>query len=169
MRTLRNTVLILFMAAASVALAADQPHPAAPTNPMWEKMKTLDGAWTTKTEQGTATTTYHLTSGGSAMLMVVEVPGEGEMTTVFHPVGQTVVGTHYCLAMNQPTFVASPGSDPNVIRFKFKSVDNLKTPETGHMRSLMLKIADADHHTQAWAYREKGKESVETFVAERKK
>jgi hypothetical protein len=162
-------VIVCAMSLAGVALAADQPHPAAPTNPMWEQMKKLEGTWTTKTEQGGASTTYRLTSGGSAMLMVTDVPGEGEMTTVFHPVGQTVVGTHYCLEMNQPTFVASPGTDPNVIAFKFKSVDNLKTPTSGHMRSLVLKIADVDHHAQDWSYREKGKDSVATFVAERKK
>jgi hypothetical protein len=103
------------------------------------------------------------------MIMTTAVPGEGEMTTVFHPVGQTVVGTHYCLAMNQPRFVASPGGDPNVIVFKFRSVDNLKTPNSGHMRALTLKIADAEHHTQDWTYREKGKDSTTTFVAERSK
>jgi hypothetical protein len=71
--------------------------------------------------------------------------------------------------MNQPTFVASAGRDPSVIAFKFKSVDNLKAPTAGHMRTLVLKIPDADHHTQDWSYREKGKDTVATFVAERKK
>ena len=91
------------------------------------------------------------------------------MTTVFHPVGETVVGTHYCLAMNQPTFVASPGSDPNTIVFKFKSVDNLKTPTAGHMRDVTFKFADNDHHTEVWTYRENGKDSADTFAAERRK
>ena len=169
MRALRITALVLLVVTASVALAADEPHPKAPTNPMWEKMKTLEGTWTTKTEYGTSVTTYRLTSGGSAMIQTLVSPGEGEMTTVFHPVGQTIVGTHYCLSMNQPTFVASPGSDPSVISFAFKSVDNLKTPDAGHMRTLTLKIADADHHSQVWGYREKGKDTSDTFVAERKK
>ena len=169
MRSLRITALVLLVATASMTLAAAETHPAAPTNPMWEKMKTLEGAWTTKTEYGTSVTTYRLTSGGSAMIQTLVSPGEGEMTTVFHPVGQTVVGTHYCLSMNQPTFVASPGPDASVIAFKFKSVDNLKTPETGHMRELVLKIPDKDHHSQVWSYREKGKDSTDTFVAERKK
>lgn len=169
MRALRITALVLLVATASLALSAADSHPAAPTNPMWEKMKTLEGTWATTNSEAKATTTYHLTSGGSAMVMTTTVPGEGEMTTVFHPVGQTVVGTHYCLAMNQPTFVASPGADPGVISFAFKSVDNLKTPGTGHMRTLLLKIPDANHHTQTWSYREKGKDSNETFVAERTK
>ena len=162
-------VIICVIAFAGFAVAADEPHPAAPTNPMWEKMKTLEGAWTTKTEYGTSLTTYRLTSGGSAMIQTIDAPGEGEMTTVFHPVGQTVVGTHYCLSMNQPTFVASPGPDASVISFKFKSVDNLKTPTSGHMRELVLKIADKDHHSQTWSYRANGKDSTDTFVAERKK
>jgi hypothetical protein len=169
MRTLRLGALAL-MTISLAALAADQPKlPAAPTNPMWEQMKKLEGKWTTKAGEGTATTTYHLTSGGSALLMVVQVPGEGEMTTIFHPVGNTVIGTHYCLSMNQPTFVASPGADPSVIAFKFKSVDNLKTPATGHMRTLTLKIDDYQHHSQVWSYREKGKDSLETFAAVRSK
>jgi hypothetical protein len=169
MRTLRIATLALLVATASIVFAADEPHPKVPTNPMWEKMKTLEGTWTTTNTEGKATTTIQLTSGGSAMIMITKVPGEGEMTTMFHPVGQTVVGTHYCLAMNQPTFVASPGADPGVISFAFKSVDNLKTPDTGHMRTLLLKIADKDHHTQVWSYREKGKDSVDTFVTVRKK
>ena len=169
MTALRATALVLLVTFASLALAADQPHPTAPTNPMWEKMKTLEGKWLTTNTEGKTITTYHLTSGGSAIIMTTVVAGQAEMTTVFHPVGQTVVGTHYCLEMNQPTFVASPGSDPSVISFAFKSVDNLKTPDSGHMRTLVLKIADGDHHTQDWSYREKGKDTVATFVAERTK
>ena len=169
MKSLRFIALALLVIFAFLALAADQPRPVAPTNPMWEKMKKLEGTWTSKTEQGTVKNSFHLTSGGSAMLLVSDVPGEGEMTTMFHPVGETVVGTHYCLAMNQPTFVASPGSDPNVISFKFKSVDNLKSPTAGHMRTLTLKIADNDHIQQVWTYREKGKDTAETFAAERSK
>jgi hypothetical protein len=41
MRALRVTALVLMVVTASLALAADETHPAAPTNPMWEKMKTL--------------------------------------------------------------------------------------------------------------------------------
>ena len=168
MKALRFTALALLVTFAPLAVAADQ-RPVPPTNPMWEQMKKLEGTWTSKTEQGATTTTFHVTSGGSAMVMVQKVPGEGEMTTMFHPVGQTVVGTHYCLAMNQPTFVASPGSDPNVIAFAFKSVDNLKTPAAGHMRTLTLKIPDNDHIQQVWTYRENGKDSTDTFAAERNK
>ena len=167
MKSLRFTALALFVVFAALAVAAAQPHPAAASNPMWEKMKKLDGTWTST--NGKATMTYHLTSGGSAMVMVTTVPGEGEMTTMFHPVGQTIVGTHYCLAKNQPTFVASPGSDPNVIFFDFKSVDNLTAPTAGHMRTLTLKLADNDHHQQVWTYRENGKDSTDTFNIERAK
>ena len=170
MRTLRLSSLALLMTLSLAATAADQPKlPVAPTNPMWEQMKKLEGTWVSKTEQGEIKSTYHLTSGGSAMVEVTTVPGEGEMTTVYHPVGQTVVGKHYCLMMNQPSFVASAGADAKVISFKFKNVDNLKSPTSGHMRSVVFKFADDDHHTEEWTYREKGKDTAETFASERQR
>lgn len=169
MRTHRIAALVLLFVAASAAFAADTPRPVAPTNPLWEQMKKLEGTWVSNTKEGAVKNSYRLTSGGSALLAVTTVPGEGEMVTIYHQVGQTVVGTHYCLMMNQPSFVASPGPDPNVISFKFKSVDNLKTPTSGHMRSVVFKFADNDHHSEVWTYREKGKDTAETFASERQK
>lgn len=91
------------------------------------------------------------------------------MITMFNHDGDSVVATHYCAAKNQPRFVLKPGDDPNVLTFEFKDVTNLASADAGHMRGLVIRFKDADHHTEEWTWREKGKDKVESIELTRKK
>lgn len=137
-------------------------------NSSFEKLKTLVGTWESKMPDGKVyTTNVRLTANGSALIF--ENAGEDAMVTVIHPDGDGVMATHYCGAKNQPRFVAVPSSDPNVVAFQFKDITNLKSPEAGHMRGVVFKMVDADHHREDWTYSEKGKEGVYGFDLVRRK
>jgi hypothetical protein len=140
----------------------------APSNPAFDKLKTLVGTWESKTPDGkTASMTVRLTGNGSAL--VFDMQEGGGMITVVHPDGANLMATHYCGAGNQPRFVMVPSSDPNVIAFQFKDVTNLASPEAGHMRGVSFKLVDADRHREDWTWIENGKEQVEGFDLTHKK
>jgi hypothetical protein len=56
-----------------------------------------------------------------------------------------------------------PGSDPTVLRFTFLDATNLSDPQIGHMVGLIVRIADANHHSQEWTFSDHGKEMTEKF------
>lgn len=170
MRMTRTFLLVWMLAILGVGIyAADNAAgKATPANPAFEKLKTLVGTWETKMPDGkTAEMTVRLTGNGSALLLDA-AEGDG-MITVIHPDGDTLMATHYCGAKNQPRYVLAPSSDPNTVAFQFKDVTNLASPDAGHMRGVVFKFTDADHHTEDWTWRDKGKDQVETIAFTRKK
>jgi len=79
------------------------------------------------------------------------------------------MATHYCAAKNQPRMILVPaGGDGNTLKFDFLDITNLRSPEDGHMRRLTFTFFDKDHFRQEWTYREKDKESSESFDFVRK-
>jgi len=138
-------------------------------NPQFEKMKTLLGDWEGKAPGGEVVpVTFRLVSAESAILITMS-EGGGDMITVVHPNGAELMATHYCSAKNQPRFVAVPSSNPNVIRFDFKDITNLASPDAGHMVGVTFTIVDPDHHTESWIWRAAGKDNPEAFQLTRKK
>ena len=96
--------------------------------------------------------------------------GAGQMVTVYHLDGDRLMMTHYCSAGNQPRMRAdSSTSTPSAIKFTFVDVTNLSAPDAGRMQAHSIIWKDADHVTQYWVWREKGKERTETFEVQRQK
>jgi hypothetical protein len=95
---------------------------------------------------------------------------EHEMPTLYHMDGDRLMATHYCAAKNQPRMVL-PASDASgqTLRFQFLDVTNLATPDAGHMRTVTFTFLGANKLRQDWTYREKGKDSVESFEVERQR
>lgn len=158
--------MLTFVALLSAAplMAADAPK----TNPQFEAMKALVGDWVGKTPYGKSTVTYKLVSDGSTLM---ETMGEntGEMVTMYHADGDSVMMTHYCSANNQPRMRAKQPEKDGSLVFKFIDVTNLANQDEVFISGLSLKIIDKDHFTQQWTHREKGKETSGTFTYERKK
>jgi hypothetical protein len=150
----------------AIAAAAQAPEPkVAASNPQFNALKTLAGDWTLKTPDGkTATETYRVVSGNSAIILDQHMPGEeGSMITMFHPDGQKTVATHYCAMGNQPRMVAEASSDTKTIPFKFKDITN-DDGKSGSMRELTIVLIDNDHHNQVWTWQDaKGGQQTETF------
>ena len=158
-------VLCALMFAGGGEARAGNPSPA------FEKLKGLAGNWEGKMADGTtANVNYRVTSAGSVVVETI-MPGEpGEMVTLFHPDGDSVVGTHYCSGQNQPRMRANGTSaDGKEIAFKFLDVTNLASPDADHMREVTFTFQDNDHFTATWTSREKGKDTPMTFTYTRKK
>ena len=157
--------LLLAVASATLLLAQSAPMGA------FEKIKSLTGEWTGKMSGGmAATSTFRVTAGGSAVMQMLGEGTDMEMPTLFHMDGERLMATHYCAAKNQPRMVFVPaGSDGNTLKFDFLDVTNLRNPEDGHMRRVAFTFIDKDHFRQEWTYREKGKESADSFDFVRKR
>jgi len=137
----------------------------------FDKIKSLSGEWTGKmTDNKPATSSFRVTAGGSAVLQMLGEGTEYEMPTIYHMDGDRMMATHYCAAQNQPRMVLQPNpGSPNTLRFDFLDATNLRSPDDGHMRRIVITFIDQDHFRQEWTYREKGKESTDTFEFTRKR
>ncbi len=126
-----------------------------------EQVKALAGTWDMLDEKGNpnGTTTFAVSSAGSAVREVMMVGTEHEMTNMYHMDGPTMVVTHYCAVGNQPVMRAGPGAiTPGRIAFTFDRASNYDPATSNHvMGDLTLVIKDADHLRQEWNSYEKGK------------
>jgi hypothetical protein len=153
---------ILCLAVLALSL---QGHP----NAAFEQLKKLDGTWESTDQEHPCTVTYKVSSGGSALLETISM-GKGDMLTVYHPDGDGVSMTHYCMLGNQPHMRAEKESKPGSIRFICDGGSNMKCASDKHMHALTLTFVDADHLKQDWALYDGGKEQgVHSFNLARKK
>ena len=159
-RSLAGSLLLVL--AASLFVAAENDSQRA-----FEKMKSLEGTWVSKTPEGkSAQVTFRTTSNGSALMS--EIEGEYDMITMFHMDGDRLLMTHYCGAGNQPRMKGTLSPDGKSITFNFVDATNLASPEVGHMHRVTFTMPDANHHTEQWVFLDHGKEMSETFELTRK-
>ena len=160
----------LGLVCALILIGASQARAVNPS-PAFERLKALAGDWEGKMEDGhAANVNYRVISAGSVVIET-SMPGEpGEMVTLFHRDGDSLVATHYCGAQNQPRMRASGlSADGNEIAFKFLDITNLASPDAEYMREVTIQFQDADHFTAIWTSRAQGKDSPMTFTYTRKK
>ncbi len=163
--------LAAFPLLAGPSAAEEMGTPRTP-NSGFDLMKGLVGEWVMPSPNGKATTvTYTLVSGGTALMEMMNAHGEPmAMVTMYHPDGQSLLMTHYCGANNQPRMrCAKPAAGASSLTFDYVDCSNLPEAKTGHMHSLVITFADADHMNQVWTWTEGGKPNTETFHFERKK
>ena len=169
---MRVICFVLSVVLMGALLFADEKAAAPKSTPGFEKLKSLTGEWQAKTKDGQPVkVTYKLVSNGSALVEMLSMgKGEGDMVTVYHLDGGDLMLTHYCSANNQPRMKALPASgEVKALTFSFLDATNLTAPDSGHMHRLVINFQDKDHMTQAWTWREYGKDAfTETFEYKRK-
>ncbi len=167
MNALRNTVTALLALVFAVAAVADAPA----SNPAWERLKSLVGDWEGSAEGHPARVSYRLVSSGTALAESLSTPDSGEMLTLYHPDGSSLVMTHYCSENNQLRMRAAGLSpDGKRIVFAFVDVTNVSGTDAPHMVGLVVLFLDADHMTQQWTHQEApGKTHTSDFQFTRKK
>lgn len=175
----RRLLAVAFFSVAALAGGAQQ-HELAPKvvpvkpHAVFDRMKTLAGEWEGTTSRGLAArVTYRLTSGGTVLhetLLSKDFDGKDlEMITAYYLNGDTIMMTHFCAGNTQPRMVAAAGNGAEIV-FKTVDVTNLPGKQYGHMGGMKLRMVDANHMTQAWSWREDGKEQTpEVFTFERRK
>jgi len=138
-------------------------------HPLFDEMKKLEGHWSGDSKEHAADVTYKLSSGGSVLVETMAMPNHAEMITMYHPDGEGLALTHYCMLGNQPRMKAAKDQKPGVIKFEGDGGTNMK-PEDKHMHTLTVTFVDPDHITQDWTLFDGGKEqTVVTIILARKK
>jgi len=142
------------------------------SNTMFSELKMLEGNWmgTHKTEKGEeeVPVNFALSSGGSILVEKMFAGEKKEMMSVYHPAGETVLMTHYCMLGNQPRMRLSKQSG-KVFQFKFQDASNIGKKDP-HMHELKVTLEDDRHFSQEWSFYENGKlANTEVFHFVRKK
>jgi hypothetical protein len=137
----------------------------------FDRLKTLVGTWEAAGSQGRPlTNTIRLVSNGTALEETFQSAEDDQMVTLYTPNGNRLAMTHYCAAGNQPR-MESPAvtGDQKEFDFSLTGITNLANPSSGHMRHLLIQIADQDHFTEKWTWRENGKDQIHTIHFKRTK
>jgi len=136
---------------------------------LFDELKKLEGHWSSDQQEHAADVTYKLSSGGTVLVETMAMANHAEMITMYHPDGEGLALTHYCMLGNQPRMKASKDQKPGVIKFEGDGGSNMK-PEDKHMHTLTVTFVDADHIKQDWTLFDGGKEqTVVTIILARKK
>jgi len=138
--------------------ARSQTKPAAG----FDRLKMLVGTWEAPAPKGgTLTNTVRLVSNGTALEEIFQSSEADQMVTLYTSDGNRLAMTHYCAAGNQPRMETLPVTgEQKEFSFSFKGITNLASPNSGHMQHLVIQIADQDHFTELWTWRENGKDQT---------
>lgn len=137
------------------ALAQEMKMSAVAQSPEWQKLSTLVGDWegvfeTPDGKKLPGKLEVRMTGDKSALMHLMERDTPQEMITMIHPDGKRIVATHYCAAHNQPRMALVPSKNPNEVAFDFIDGTNI-APGDGHMKSVVFRFVDADHHEEEWS------------------
>ena len=167
MKNVTSVLLILGISLLAGVAAAGEPLE---DRQAFEKLKTLAGTWEAKTPDGVETIKYRVASAGSVVIEDLFPGTDHEMMTVYHMDGDELVATHYCAAGNQPRFKLDLAmSTGDTLAFGFNGGSNMK-PSDGHIHQGSIRLVDADHVEEEWAFWKGGKaEHSATFKMTRKR
>jgi hypothetical protein len=173
--------MALVLTSFSAAVPADGPSPVPPvageaSKAMYERLKTLAGTWRgsvewtgARTGSGTMSVRYYVTGNGTALVEDLETDGTIAMTSVYHLDGSDLRLTHFCGAGNQPRLKASVVDAPaGHVRFAFVDITNLKTPESGHVSAVELRLDGTQKMTLIFTFVGGGRESYERIELTRR-
>ena len=141
--------------------AGEQPQPKA-GSPECERMKTLVGTWSGKTDMGQGpvdlSITYRLIAAGSVLEERCFAGTPNEMVTMYYDKDGKLAMTHYCMLGNRPA-MSLKGSDAKSITFDFDgSCCTIDPKKESHMHGLTIRFDNADTITTACTAIMDGKE-----------
>jgi hypothetical protein len=168
---MRIALSILVVGALSIGSLVAQVKPQTKPAGGFEQLKKLVGEWEAKSpKEPPFTSTIRLVSNATALEEIFQGAEANQMVTLYHPDGNRVAVTHYCSAGNQPRMeTAATSADQKKFDFSFVGITNLLSPQAGHMHHLVISIADHDHFSEDWTWRENGKDQVHSIEFTRKK
>jgi hypothetical protein len=149
MKTIITTLCTTLVIAASFnGAAAESPKTKpAPASAEFERMKSLVGQWTGKTDMGQGpidmTMQYKLVSGGTVLEEKVFVGTPNEMTTMYYDRDGKLALTHYCMLGNRPGMLLQ-SADAKSLKFNFDKSCGINVKKESHMHSLTIRFDDAD-------------------------
>jgi hypothetical protein len=137
----------------------------------FKKMQSLAGEWVGKDEHGMeAKSTFKVMVSNTTVMETLVMSGMEEMVTFYHADGDAITLVHFCPTNNQPRMRAIPKTDDVAeLDFIFEGAGNLPSLEVGHQHQLTIRFEDADHITETWTWRAKGKDTPMVIHLARKK
>lgn len=142
--TVLITALLLTAALAAPANETDKPKTGSAE---FERMKSLVGSWTGKTDMGQGpidiTLQYRLLAGGTVLEERVFAGTPQEMVTMYYDRDGKLAATHYCVLGNRPAMKLKT-SDAKSITFEFDATCGINPKKESHMHALSLTFDDAD-------------------------
>lgn len=154
-------VLGFFVFTPSLVTAQEQAPPPYVGSEAFERMKLLAGSWEGTMDMGKGpmkvTTSYRVTSNGSALIETVFEGAPHEMVTVYHDDSRHQVNfTHYCSLGNQPkmTLTSMKG---DTLSFNLSQDSDIDEAHDHHMHAAAVTLNGHDKITQQWTKSEPGK------------
>ncbi len=127
----------------------------------FETLKTFAGDWKGEGEMEgkkmPVTTSFRVTSGGSAVVETMGAGTENEMTNVYHVVDGRLMMTHYCAFGNAPQMKLTKAGE-KWLGFETVKANGIDPKKTPHMHALVYEMPDKDHLTGTWTSANMGKE-----------
>lgn len=128
-------------------LNASETEKSNQASPEFERMRTLVGSWTGKTDMGQGpvelTVQYRLLAGGSVLEERVFAGTPNEMVTMYYDKNGKLALTHYCVLGNRPS-MRLESADAKTIKFDFDATCGIDPAKESHMHSLSITFEDAD-------------------------
>jgi hypothetical protein len=150
MKTKITCVCAAILLAAAMPSLADEKgngdkENAKPGSAEFERMKTLVGTWTGKTDMGQGpidmTLHYRLLAGGSVLEERCFEGTPNEMITMYYDQDGKLAMTHYCMMGNRPG-MRLKSSDAKTIRFDFDKSCGINPKKESHMHALTITFDD---------------------------
>lgn len=164
MKTKITTVCATLLLAGSMRLSAEEAPKARQSSPEFERMKTLVGTWTGKTDMGQGpvdlTVQYRLLAAGTVLEERVFAGTPQEMTTMYFDKGGKLALTHYCVFGNRPGMLLKSAGD-NTLSFDFDKTCGINPSRESHMHALTIRFDDTDTITTTCKAIVDGKEMPE--------
>src|ERR1035441_8562767 len=100
-----------------VALSASLVVAESDAHKTFDMLKTMEGNWAGKNNQGQLVElTFRMTAGGSALMSEIHGHGPENMITMFHMDGARLLMAPYCGAANQPRMKCLGGREVSQLR-----------------------------------------------------
>src|SRR3954470_7101297 len=164
MKTKLTSVCATLILAAAVSLHAEETAKPKPGSPEFERMKTMVGTWTGKTDMGQGpvdlTVQYRLLAAGTVLEEKVFAGTPNEMTTMYYDQGGKLALTHYCMIGNRPGMLLK-AADFKTLKFDFDKTCGINPKKESHMHGLSISFEDADTVTSSCRAIMDGKETPE--------
>jgi hypothetical protein len=169
----RSYSILLVILLATLAFPAHSSPADTQAKAALEKLKSLAGDWEGKDNMDMpAKTNFKVMVSGTTVMETLSPTGMGgeDMVTLYTVDGDSIRIVHYCPTNNQPRMRATPGAgEIKELTFEFQGAGNLPDESVGHQHKLVLKFEDADHITESWTWRAKGKDTPMVVHFTRKK
>jgi hypothetical protein len=152
-------VISMFLMGAQQAGASPSHTPPQVPETFNKLRSRLEGSWKGHSESApkdSIEVKYSTTSGGTALVEQLFAGTKQEMTSIYHPEGNKLAMTHFCMMGNQP-HLSLKKSDEKTYEFDFVPTAGIDSKKDGYMGKVVLEFKGTDELKQSWTFYEGGK------------